>query len=441
MSATFKNRVSQFTTSLLLTNNEKISLTKEVVKFVLQLHGQQRSTVLRKKAFALGCLEETTHFKNQFLDVSEYIHTDLWKNVRDRLDTEDVQFCLKHLTPKELKAIDDLKYPGTDTSNFDLNQWITDKIKYLKSKTYKLRFIKEYDPSFDTDDFVQELACEAVRVVRTFGRSKAKGNPNDTLKIQLEKYIEGALNNKIRSFIEYHTSGTRRRAVSTNEKLYKKLKTVKKHLNLVKRSHQTYVEGVVETRLMTLKWYGAERYITKKTLVEKFPEKVVENFKDDLVITHDQLKKVLLQYPFEMADVSAFEQKVSLVQNDIKKTDGDYFAKTLSFDTTAEMNYELDDSGDSPDNKIWLDQFSYKVKDPRDNEYLALVLGDAEEKLENDFVAWANKNQKSRNIRNFNTRYQLAQKFVGEKYQGWRNNLRIKPAIRGMFDNHENQRA
>ena len=444
MSAIFKARVLQFTTDLMLNPSEKTALTKEVVKFLLQLHGRQRATVLRKKAFALGCAEETIHFKNQFLDVSSYLHQELWKDVRDRKETEDVLFCLAHLSRKELKAFDAIEHTDVDVTSFDLGQWVQDKIKHLRSKTYKLRFIKEYDPSFDTEDFVQELACEAVRVVNAYGRAKSKGNPKDSLQTQLEKYIEGSLNNKILSFIEYHTSGTRRRAVSTNENLYKQLKTAKKHLNLVKREHETFYAGVVRTRLSTLKWDTfvvrgkLTEYVTRETVVRKFPKEVQEGLGDISIVTRGALEKVLLQQPFDGPAVVKFERGLTLVQDNIKATEGDYLIKTLSLDPTTELGAEdLEISNVTPDSleeQIWLDELNRKVKDHRDSEYIQLVLGDAEPKLEDDFVAWVNENQKTRNLQNFSTRYQLAEKFCTTKYQDWDlNGLKEKAEIKEMF--------
>lgn len=438
MSISFKQTVVQFVQNQILTETQKKELTKEIVKFALQIHGQQRSAVLRKYAFAHSCLEETSFFKQQYLDVSAYIHRELWRDVKSRSTTEDVRFCLDHLTRKELETFDRIAYHDIDISSFDLNKWLKEKMKHLKNKSYKLKFIRDSDPCFDIEDFTQDLALEAVRVVNSFGRVKAKGNPEESLQTQLEKYLEGSLNNKINSLIEYHTTGVRRRSVNTNEGLYKKLKEVKSELNVIKTKHRAYEENVVETRLRTLDWFTgtAIPFVTKATLkLFKFPKEVLEKLGDLAVVTRERLREALLSCPLVGDDVVSYEKKLRLIQNDIENTDSDYIPRTTELDAEAETAETVD-----PDDVIWLKEFKGKVGNEADEAYVKLVLGEAEPELINSFETWvANRPGKYRKLKNYTNLFKLARKYVIEKNKGWKlKNLQSK-LKRAVVNDPQNQ--
>lgn len=368
----FATRILSFVESINLSSTDRKELLTALVQYALQIHGTQRATVLRKLAFRLDRMPEVMYFKNQYLDVSSYIHRNLWKSVVGFLQTSevdqeiksDVDYCLGLLTDADRSV---LKVVGLNESSsvedFDIAKWAEDKniLQWVRSKIYKLKFIAHYDPGIDLEDFAQDLACEVVRVINTYQRIKVPDeHAQGPLQTRLEKCIDGALNNKIGSLIERHTSLSRRRSVSTNDELYKQLKSTKKKLNKTKKVG-------------------------------------------------------------DVAAIAATEAKVKKIAEEIQNTESDYFAQTSSIEPTTEIGthtlhlnswVDFTNTEDKLNEALWAEKIPEVVNDPRDRDYLKLVLEDPE--IDTDFEKWAG-DRKVKKTDNVNNRLRLAHKFIVEQ--------------------------
>jgi hypothetical protein len=291
----FQKRVEQLVNEIsffVQKESEQKELVSEIVRLVLGIQTGMGSTALRRITFRNNILDDFTFFKNQYLDVSHYLHRQLWKAVvrsvqegekytdaRLRSDVisclqherpldgnayaiqvfeekvqafvqvlkQDTAFCLQSLNSRDLAKIKELSInEELNVDSIDMANFTTGKKKpkdlqtYVKTKSYTLNFLSEYDPGFTPEDFDQDLLCETVRVANVYGRSKCKnihrelkddeGNAQamTPIKVRLEKYVETALNNKVDNLKEYHTCENRRRVSTTDSKLYKEKAKIKK---------------------------------------------------------------------------------------------------------------------------------------------------------------------------------------------------------------------
>jgi len=365
----FATRILSFVESLNITTNERQDLLKALVRYTLHVNGTQRATILRKKAFALDKVPEVMHFKIQYLDVSSYIQLKLWKGVVGFLKghvvddeiKDDVKYCLSFLNSEDCTILKNIGLnEESNVEDFDVDQWTKDKnvLQWVRKKIYKLKFISDYDPSIDLEDFSQDLACEVFRIINTYQRVKrSPKHSQEPLQLRLEKYVDGALANKINNIIEHHTSISRRRAVSTNDELYKKLKAAKKSLNKAKRTEEI-----------------------------SFAE----------------------------------EAKVKEILASIQNTESDYYSQTTDIDegedigiNRLDINYGINysETEDQWNELLWAESFKAKLGDPRDLDYVKLVLEDPE--LDHSFHDWVE--AQGRKVKSAKGRLRLAQKFIKAK--------------------------
>lgn len=361
----FAARTLAFVESIAFSHTERQDLLHHIIKYALQIHGLERSTVLRKYAFKIDILPEVMHFKAQYLDVSSYIHRQLWKDVLHYLqgsttENTDIAFCMRYLDAADVAV---LKGQSVNEDNsvdkLDLDEWAKGKniLKWVKKKLYKLKFISTYDPGFDLEDFGQELACEAIRVINTYQRMNHSDKyADEPIEDRLDKYLEGALANKVGSLIEYYTSLSRRRMVSTNDDLYKNLKAVKKSLGSARKKGE---------------------------------------------------------------DVSAQKAKVRELTSQIQNTESDYYSVTVAIepsedieseDIHIESHHNATDIEETMNNLLWIESFRENISDPRDQEYINLILDSGAAK---EFQGWLD--DKGYKADTFTANHRLACKYVMAK--------------------------
>jgi hypothetical protein len=255
MSNSFKTKVVSFIqNSGIRTEADRADIQKEIVRLALHIQTGMGSTTLRRKTFRLNCLDEFTHFKNQYLDMSSYVHRKLWVAVVNYAKDgilpsatspeeaatilEDVMFCLSILDENDQEKVRKTEVKqALNVDSIDLSTMTTgaksrkDLISYAKSKAFTLRFLTDHDPGLELEDFEQDLLCEIVRVFNAYPRSKGKNldaNAADNLRLRVEKYLETALNNKVMNLKEYYTCDNRRRVATTDAALYKLKSKLKK---------------------------------------------------------------------------------------------------------------------------------------------------------------------------------------------------------------------
>lgn len=245
----FKFRVEGFINSVNLDDKNREDIVHEIVKLVMQIQEGMGSNTLRRKTFRLDILDDFTLFKNQYLDMSFHVHRRLWKavikavnegifpEVENKALKEDVDFCIEHLNAADLKRVQGLsvnEHLNVDSIDIDKFETGEKKRKDLttnsKSKVHSLRFLCDYDSSFELHDFVQDLTVESVRVINSYGRSRGKKleGENGNVQLRVEKYVETALNNKVMNIKEFHTCENRRRVTTTHAPLYKERTKLKK---------------------------------------------------------------------------------------------------------------------------------------------------------------------------------------------------------------------
>lgn len=255
----FKSKMGRFMSGLKVPDQIKRTVELEVVRLVLTIQDGSGSAQLRKITFAAGIIEEFSHFKNNYLDYSQYLNRVLWVATPEFVRTgvthqnavvqSDIEYCLSVIRSAsnskrdaDLKKIKE-KYvnPAFDMDFMTIDKdWTTGKgekrntfIPYVSSKIKSLDFLSKYDPMFDDDDFRQDLALETLRVFNAYPKSKGKkatadSNSEAERRNRVEMYIEMALNNKVRNIKEYNTCANRRRVTSTAADQYTERKRLKK---------------------------------------------------------------------------------------------------------------------------------------------------------------------------------------------------------------------
>lgn len=253
----FRHRVNHFFASIecdTLNDAEKSQFLRLMLVFVLKINRDKASAAcqLRSTAIKHNCLEELMHFKTQYLEVSQYIHRTLWVRVLENLDgiliqnedeKADAQFVVDNLTKTELnyfakrwRVIPEL------FKDIDIKTWTTGASKqrnfkrYVYSKVCPLRFISNYDPGQEVEDFMQDIACEIIRVQNSYCRASAdkleeeiaNGVDCDT---RLKKYIEASLNNKIMAIKKSNSCSSKARIISTRNDLYEEREKLKKKIS------------------------------------------------------------------------------------------------------------------------------------------------------------------------------------------------------------------
>ena len=237
----FKGKLLSFVSDLKVSSQDSEHIIKETVKLSLQIQDSIGSTKVRQICYHLGRLSEFTYFKEQYLDVSTYLHRRLWVAVVEKVTRginpgiepllSDVEFCLSNLNESDIEKVKKIEINqklNVDSITID-NKWRTGKTKernlleYGKSKTKRLGYLHQYDPGLSNEDFAQDLVCEALRTFNSYPRSKCRnesalGIPLDT---RVRMYIERSLNNKVLSLKGYYDCETRRRVVSSRAPLYK----------------------------------------------------------------------------------------------------------------------------------------------------------------------------------------------------------------------------
>jgi len=372
----FRGRVSSFIQNLNLSDENADLLTREIVRFVLQVDSKSRSRNLRKAAFKMNCLSDIVYFKDQYLNSSSYLNGVLWqavllyatKNKRPNNKTVrvDVAFCYDMLCEDDFKIFKKQRSDKRlDVSKIDLTKWSNGRYKtiegYARSKIHKLGFLSLYDPSMDSEDFVQDILCEFLRIFHSYSRSKGEIVDNEPIEQRVCKYIDKALGNKIKSMIDYYTSASRKRITSTLDRHYKKIKALKK-----KNGSNPKTEYEVE--ILKLK-------------------EVIKNNNEDYYPTTTELN---MNYNTEEGEVKL-------------QIDPSYYNDHYSVDNIID--------------NVWVNELDETIKDKRTMLYIKALLG-----RDDDFEKWVDTNASAKDQENIdNNRYgtvcKLAKKYVSLQYE------------------------
>lgn len=268
----FYARVSAFLEELQLPEKETKTIEHELVRVALQIQDGVGSTKLRQYCYSLNRLPEFTYFKDQYLDVSYYIHRELWLAVFHQVkdgtvpNTEplmgDASYCISLLDAKDTaKVKKQVINESLSVDSLELDEtWTTGKKKrrnfmqYVKSKTSTLNYLSRYDPGLSQDDFAQDLACEALRTFNTYPRSKCQTQDDSPIRVRVEKYIERSLNNKVLSLKGYYACENRRRIVSTIPHLYNEQSQYKKLF----RAAQKEEKAALDAGDLTRRWLAKQ---------------------------------------------------------------------------------------------------------------------------------------------------------------------------------------
>lgn len=250
----FEKRVTEFLDSVRLEGKDRENIATEIVRLILQIQDGMGSNTLRRKTFRLDILDDFKFFKDQYLDMSFHIHRRLWQAVIRKVKfgiepehavlAQDVAFCLRFLNDEDLQKVQALEIrEELNVDQIDIGKFTTGEagkkrknlVTYAASKVYTLRFLTDYDPGLELNDFAQDLTVENIRVINSYGRSKGKnlGSKTSDIYNRVEAYVETAMNNKVNNIKEYHMCENRRRVKTTHEPLYKERAKLRK---LVKKN-------------------------------------------------------------------------------------------------------------------------------------------------------------------------------------------------------------
>lgn len=255
----FEKNMEDFVASIndtVLSEDKEKTLSEfrtEVIRYTLKIQKGMGSTAIKSLAHRHNFPSDWSFFKQQYLDMSEYINRHLWKAVvlfvkdtkmsDDNMLASDVNYCLKHLKMEDIEKINKKNInEDCNVGGIDLSTWETGKKKkrnlmeYCQSKTGSLRFLTEYDPAMDSEDFQQDLAVELLRVYNYYEQSagsklKAEKANNIPLEERFMKYGETALNNKVLNLKEHYSCESRRRVSTTDSKAYRTRARLKKELS------------------------------------------------------------------------------------------------------------------------------------------------------------------------------------------------------------------
>lgn len=247
--SSIESKIQEFLAKLKITQEEKETIEIEIIRLALHIQEGMGSTKLRRLTFRYNCIDEFTFFKNQYLDMSYYIHRQLWvamvayiqkgEEPESEVLSSDITYILGKLTPDDLDRIKELKpNPKLNVDSLNLDTMRTGKktkrllIPYVKSKSYTLNFLAEYDRGLDIEDLEQDLLCELVRVYNSYPRSRGKNLEKNPVPLEerVQMYLERAVNNKVNNLKEFYTCESRRRVASTDAPLYKERNRIKKLL-------------------------------------------------------------------------------------------------------------------------------------------------------------------------------------------------------------------
>lgn len=255
----FEKNMEEFISSIndVILSDDKTATIKEfkteVIRYILKIQKGMGSTAIKSLAHKNNFPSEWSFFKQQYLDMSEYINRKLWKAVvkfvqdteisDDDMMASDVSYCLNQLGIDDIEKINEKRLnDNCNVGNIDLNTWETGKTKkrniqeYVQSKVGSLRFLAEYDPAMDLEDFQQDLAVELCRVYNYYEQSSGTKLASETenqvsLSERFMKYGETALNNKVLNLKEHYSCESRRRVSTTDSKLYRTRTRIKKELS------------------------------------------------------------------------------------------------------------------------------------------------------------------------------------------------------------------
>lgn len=429
-SKSFSERVSTFVSSLNLDNQHSEKLTLEIIRFVLQIQRGAHSSDLRRLTFRLDCFDDFNYFKTQYLDVSAYIHRKLWVAVvnkiknnhipKDDMLKNDVDFCLsyinneedinrvKQIEIKEELNVDDLDLATMKTGKTNKRDFPT----YVKSKSYTLSYITDYDPGMTKEDLEQDLLCEAVRVFNAYPRSKCKNIerarevPKD---VRVQRYEETALNNKVMNIKEYHSCESRRRVATTSSALYKEKQKKKKLLNKDPEAAEFLVPIKKLERQMKDLRNDIEDLTFKRKKLNRIVKKANDRGKTQQEIDNytDQIKKLKKQRENLRAECKVLQDKLDKtdaakalkeIDNKIKNTNSDYYSvvSPLVRQEDGELRV-IDVPSDNSnifmyqaevglDSRLWIEGICSKL-DPNLAKFVRIVTGEHVP----DFETWANK--------------------------------------------------
>lgn len=245
--SSFQGKLQQFLDKLEVGQEEKNTIEIEVIRLALHIQEGMGSTKLRRLTFKYNCIDEFTFFKNQYLDMSFYIHRLLWVAVAAKIQNgmepeaeplvSDVNYVINRLSDEDIEKVRNLRpNPDLNVDSLDLGTMRTGKktkrllIPYVKSKSYTLNFLAEYDRGLDIEDLEQDLLCELVRVYNSYPRSRGRNLDKNPVPLEerVQMYLERAVNNKVNNLKEYYTCESRRRVASTDAHLYKERNRLKK---------------------------------------------------------------------------------------------------------------------------------------------------------------------------------------------------------------------
>lgn len=255
----FEKQMEDFVSSIkpvvLSENNQQTiaDFRKEVIRYVLKIQKGMGSTAIKSLAHKHNFPSEWTFFKSQYLDMSQYVNKVLWKAItkcvqeteisEDETVASDVNYCLQFLGMDDVEKINNkVLNEGCNVSSINLSTFTTGKKKkrnlteYVQSKVGSLRYLAQYDPAMDLEDFQQDLAVEYCRVYNYYEQSagtklKAEKENKTPLDVMFMKYGETALNNKVLNLKEHYSCESRRRVSTTDNKLYRTRTRLKKELS------------------------------------------------------------------------------------------------------------------------------------------------------------------------------------------------------------------
>lgn len=437
----FESRVTKFLGSIRLDDNIKQSVAHETIRLILQIQEGTGSNLLRKLAFDNDFFEDFNFFKNQYLDMSAYIHRRLWVAVLDYIQNEklpeseplrgDVLFCSGYCDERDIKRLrakevrEDLNVDAVDLANMRTgNKTKRSLYPYVQSKSYTLNFLSEYDQGLEIADFEQDLLCEMVRVFNSYPRSKGKKLEDNApagvekLESRVQMYLERAVNNKVLHLKTYHTCDLRTRITCTQAEDYKQQKRVNKTIKLLERN-------------LAKAQKAFEDHQARMLLIP-------EGARPDFALEETKLTAALEKARNDATRIPLLKQQLDEVKQKIRETSSDYVPLVTSLVrkeaggeeervidlADGSQRFLSDESGEddmvggtthiTSEDRIWIEDICSRV-DEKSAMFIKVIIGDHVA----DFERWA----KDKNIdtdrfdqlvKGARTYYQLSSKDLQE---------------------------
>jgi len=471
----FATRLNKFAAECKLSEEDAHSLKAEVIRYVLKLLSRKGTLSIRAFAKKHNFLGEFTHFRDQYLSISQYVHRTLWVKVlefyneqkvpEDALVLSDVQFCLEHLNKEDLKKLKTQKVNpalNIDHIQIDQNWQIGGKKKkntlkdFIKSKTGTLQYLNQYDGAVTQEDFQQEIACEVLRVANIYPKLNQQITDDTSIEDKLQRYISVSVNNKVLSIKEHYDHPSRRRVVSTIEPLYKEMKKFKRFQANARRAeakvcqvnnleyHWLVLELV--RRFPTTKWDG----LSVDTLRIEYKKARVSEMKDPL-----EIKDFFDNEVFDLSEPGFYANKVcnvpyrsreymrqlTLLREQIRNSDSDYHSTVTTIVSDEEIGDgeegvcadALKDPHDGKayecvEDKIWIDSICSKIDDPKIARFVQIISG----REDKDFETWAASNQHS--ISDFEDLLKGAKKYLKVSQSKLQSSRSLSKIIREVWD-------